>query len=472
MKVACFCTPDINYVYFGTQRPKFGSKEALFYLQRCSNFKHLRQVHGRIIRYGLTHDQLLIRNLIQISSSYGKLNYAKLVFEQLNSPDTFTWNVMIRAYTRFGSPEKALILFTIMVSKGIELDKFTYPFVINACIVSSATDFGKVVQALAIKMGFWNDTYVQNTMMNLYFKCEDADNGHKVFDKMRVQEVVSWTTAIGGLVACGRLEAARRLFEEMPSKNVVSWTAMIDGYVRHQQPMEAFDLFERMRLDGVQPNEFTLVSLIKACAEMGSLKLGKWIHDYAFNNDFKLDPFLGTALIDMYSKCGSLDDARQVFDTMEAKNLATWNTMITSLGVHGLRNEALELFEEMLNNKSNEVPDAITFVGVLNACLQLNDLEQGQKYFNLMTQHYGITPLLEHYACMVQLYRNANVLDDIYTLDKTISVEKTNNYVAEFLQENKIIGVDDIEELLQKHYRYLNCLEEQVVDNFSSSSSP
>ncbi|MED6219346.1 hypothetical protein PIB30_034969 [Stylosanthes scabra] len=433
MKVACFCTPDINYVYFGTQRPRFGSKEALFYLQKCSNFKHLKQVHGRIIRYGLTHDELLIRNLIQISSSYGKLDYAKLVFEQLTSPETFTWNVMIRAYTMFGSPEKALILFTVMVSKGIELDKFTYPFVINACIASSAIGFGKAVQALAIKMRFWSDTYVQNTVMNLYFNCGDADNGLKVFDKMRVKEVVSWTTSIGGLVACGRLEDARRLFEEMPSKNVVSWTAIIDGYVRHQQPMEAFDLFERMQNDGVRPNEFTLVSLIKACAEM--------------------------------------DDARQVFDAMEAKNLATWNTMITSLGVHGLRDEALEVFEEMVN-KAKEVPDAITFVGVLNACLQLNDLEQGQRYFNLMTQNYGIKPLLEHYACMVQLYRNSNVLDDAYKLDETMSVEETNNFVAELLQENKIIGVEDIEELLQKHYcRDLNCLEEQVLDNFSSSSS-
>ena len=461
MKVAC-CTPDIN-VYLGTPRPKFGSKEALVFLQKCCNFKQLKQVHGRIIRYGLTNDQLLIRKLIQMSSSYGKMDYATLVFDQLNAPDTFTWNVMIRAYTMSGSPQKALLLFKVMVSKGYALDKFTYPFVINACIACLALDFGRAVQALAIKMGFWRDIYVQNTMMNLYFKCEDADSGCRVFDKMRARELVSWTTVIAGLVACGQLEAARKIFDKMPSKNVVSWTAMIDGYVKHQQPVEAFDLFERMQLDNVRPNDFTLVSLIKACTEMGSLKLGKWIHDYALQNGFELGPFLGTALIDMYSKCGSLDDARRVFDTMKVKNLATWNTMITSLGVHGLRNEALALFEEMV--KANEVPDAITFVGVLSACLQMNDLEKGQKYFNLMAQHYGITPALEHYTCMVELYSRVNKLDEIYTL------ENTNHNVAELLQESKIIGIDDIKELLHKHHRELNC-SELVVDHSSSSSPP
>ncbi|TKY62942.1 Pentatricopeptide repeat-containing protein [Spatholobus suberectus] len=465
MKVAC-CRTDINIPYLGTPGTRFGSQEALVFLQKCSNFKQLKQVHGRIIRFGLTYDQLLIRKLIQLSSSYGKMNYATLVFDQLNAPDTFTWNVMIRAYTISGSPNMALLLFKVMLCEGFAPDKFTYPFVINACMASSAFDLGRVAHALAMKMGFWGDLYVQNTMMNLYFKCENVDGGWKVFDKMRVRNVFAWTTVIAGLVACGKLDAARKLFEQMPSKNVVSWTAMIDGYVKHKQPVEAFNLFERMQVDDVRPNQYTVVSLVRACTEMGSLKLGRRIHDFALKNGFELGPFLGTALIDMYSKCGSLDDARKVFDMMQVRTLATWNTMITSLGVHGFRNEAISLFEEM--EKANVVPDAITFVGVLSACGYMNDLELAQKYFNLMTDRYGITPILVHYACMVEIYTRANKLDEIYRLGNTM---EANHDVAELLQKRKLTRIDDIKKLIHKPYGDLDFLE-LVLDHSSTSSPP
>ncbi|KAK7290593.1 hypothetical protein RIF29_05125 [Crotalaria pallida] len=468
MKLAC-CTPDINVSHLGTPTTtRFSSKDALVFLNKCCNLKQLKQVHGRVIRFGLTHDQVLIRKLIQLSSSYGKMDYATLLFDQLNTIDTFTWNVMIRAYTLSGSPQKALVLFKVMLSHAFEHDKFTYPFVINACIASFAIDFGRVVQGLAVKMGFWGDIYVQNTMMNLYFKCEDADGGRKVFDKMRARNVVSWTTVIAGLAACGELGDAREVFERMPSKNVVSWTAMIDGYVKQRLPMEAFDLFERMQVDNVRPNEFTVVSLVRACTEMGGLKLGRRIHNYALSNGFQIGPFLGTALIDMYSKCGSLDDARKVFDKMKVKNLATWNAMITSLGVHGLRNEALALFEEMV--KANEVPDAITFVGVLSACVHMNNLEEGLKYFNLMTEHYGITPVLEHYTCIVELYARANGFNEIQASSDTMSPIANHN-VAELLQESKLTDIDDIKKLLDKYFGD-SARSELVVDHSSSVTSP
>ncbi|KAK7377746.1 hypothetical protein VNO80_03178 [Phaseolus coccineus] len=465
MKVAC-CSPELNVPCLGTPRTRFGSEEAHVILQKCSNFKQLKQVHGRIIRFGLIYDQLLMRNLIQLSSSYGKLNYATLVFDQIKAPDTFTWNVMIRAYTIGGSPKMVLLLFKAMLSQGFAPDKFTYPFVISACVASNALDLGKVTHALAIKMRFWSDLYVQTNVMNLYFKCHDVDDGWKVFDKMRVRNVFAWTSVIAGFVACGRLDTARKLSEKMPSKNVVSWTAMIDGYVKHERPIEAFNLFERMLVDEVRPNEYTVVSLVRACTEMGSLKLGRRIHDFVLKNNFELGPFLGTALIDMYSKCGSLDEARNVFDLMQVRTLATWNTMITSLGVHGFRNEAISLFEEMV--KANEVSDAITFVGVLSACIYVNDMELAQKYFNLMTDHYGITPILEHYTCMVEIYTRAVELDEIYTPGSAL---EANHDVAELLLKSKLTTIDDIKKLVQKQYEDLDA-SELVIDHSSMSFEP
>ncbi|KAF8400109.1 hypothetical protein HHK36_015984 [Tetracentron sinense] len=304
------------------------------------------------------------------------MDYATLVFHQIQNPLTFTWNLMIRAHTINGTSYEALILYNLMINRGVPPpDKFTFPFVIKACLLSSAVDKGKEVHALAIKTGFSGDMFVQNSFMNFYFKCGDSNYGHKMFDKMRVRSVVSWTTMITGLVACSELDAARAVFELMPVKNVVSWTAMINGYATNQRPQEAFKLFQLMQLNNVRPNEFTLVSLLVACKELGSLKLGNWIHDFALANGFKLGVFLGTALIDMYSKCGSLEDAERVFDKMQNKTVATWNSMITSLGVHGRGEEALALFAEMEN--VNVRPDAITFVGVLCACVHSGKVDDG-----------------------------------------------------------------------------------------------
>ncbi|XP_058737672.1 pentatricopeptide repeat-containing protein At3g26630, chloroplastic-like [Vicia villosa] len=467
MKLSCH-TPHAKI----PQEPTFSSDKARFFLQNCNNFKQLKQIHARIIRFGLTHDQLLIRKLCQFSSSYGKVDYASLVFDQLDSPDTFTWNVMIRACNTSGSPEKAIFLFKEMYCHGFETDKFTYPFVLNACIASGFIDFGRVVHGVSIKMGFWSDVYVQNNMMNLYFKCgrDVVEDGWKVFDRMRVRNVVSWTTVIAGLVGCGKLDAAREVFEKMGCKNVVSWTAMIDGYVKCGNPIMAFDLFERMLLANVRPNEFTLVSLIKACTDLGSLKLGRRMHDFALKNGFEVGPFLGTALIDMYSKCGSLDNAVRVFGLMQVRNLATWNTMITSIGVHGFREEVLDLFEEM--ERANVVPDAITFVGVLSACVQMNDLEKGYKYFSLMTEHYGITPIFEHYTCIVELYVRANELNEIGTLGNTMSLSmKESHYVAELLQESKLTSIDDIKKFIHKHYTDSDLLE-LVLDHSATPTQP
>ncbi|KAL6994555.1 hypothetical protein U1Q18_012658 [Sarracenia purpurea var. burkii] len=414
--VACLsCAPNVlpgtirnpfpNSRENDSKQLKFGYGDALSLLQNCSDFKQLKQIHARIIRNGLllSHHQLLLTKLIRLCSSYANMDYATLVFSQVPTPPIFAWNLMIRSHTLNGSSPQALLLYNLMICRGMPPDKFTFPFVIKACLASSSADKGKEVHVLAIKCGYSEDIFFQNTLMDLYFKCGESDYGRKVFDKMRAKNMVSWTTMITGLVACGDLDAARALFEQMPIKSVVSWTTMINGYARNGRPYEAFDLFRRMQLDdnNVKPNEFTLVSLLIACAELGSLNLGRWIHDFALKEGFSMGVFLGTALIDMYSKCGSLEDAKGVFDSMEVKSTATWNSMITSLGVHGRGEEALDLFEKM--EVANIQPDAITFVGILCACVRTQDVAGGRRYFKYMRERYGITPIVEHHTCMAEL---------------------------------------------------------------------
>ncbi|XP_010528110.2 PREDICTED: pentatricopeptide repeat-containing protein At3g26630, chloroplastic [Tarenaya hassleriana] len=385
---------------------RFRCREALFFLRNCSSFIQLKQIHAKIIRHSLSQDQLIVRQLLHLSSSFGETQYASLVFRQLRSPSTFTWNLMIRSLCINDKPREALVLFVLMISHPSTPDKFTFPFVIKACLASSSLRLGKQVHGLAVKAGFSSDVFLQNTLMDMYFKCGLSDCGRKVFEKMRVRTIVSWTTMLNGLVSYGQLDSARTMFNQMPTRNVVSWTAMITAYVKNQRPDEAFRLFCEMQVDNVRPNEFTLVNLLQASTQLGSLSMGRWVHDFAHKNGFPLDCFLGTALIDMYSKCGSLQDARKVFHKMQTKSLATWNAMITSLGVHGCGEEALSIFEQMELESSIE-PDAITFVGVLSACVNTRNVKEGLKYFSHMTQHYGIPAIPEHYASMIQLLDNA-----------------------------------------------------------------
>ncbi|XP_057971113.1 pentatricopeptide repeat-containing protein At3g26630, chloroplastic [Malania oleifera] len=443
--MTCSCSPDaLPRTTTPFPSPTFtrrlrSQEVALALLQRCSDFKQLKQVHSHIIRNGPSCDQKLATKLLCLCSSYGKMDYATLVFRQMQNPLSFAWNIMIRGHTLNGDSHKALLLYKLMIFQCVAPDKFTFPFVIKACIASSAIDKGREVHVMAIKTGFAGDVFVQNTLMDLYLKCGGLVDGRKVFHKMRVRNVVSWTTMLTGLIVHEELDAARQFFEQMPIRNVVSWTAMINGYVRNQRPHEAFELFRRMQHDNVRPNEFTLVSLLTACAELGSLNLGSWIHDFALKNGFKLGAFLGTALIDMYSKCGSLEDARDVFDKMQTKSLATWNSMISSLGVHGCGEEALALFAQM--ESANVQPDAITFVGVLCACVHTGNVGAGVKYFKDMSEHYSITPIPEHYTCMIELSNRANMLDELSELAVVMPVKPSHCVTASMLRDSKVYSV-------------------------------
>ncbi|KAK9750010.1 hypothetical protein RND81_02G166100 [Saponaria officinalis] len=396
-------------------------------LQNCTNPKHLTQIHAKLIKstnISYTQNHIIGTKLLRLYSSYGNLNYATSVFNLMNSPPTFTWNLIIRAHTINGFSRKSVVLFNLMICDGVSPDKFTFPFVLKACAGIRSVEKGKEVHGFAIKTGYYSrDLFVKNTLLDMYLKCGELGYARKVFDEMSVRNVVSWTTMVSGLVAVGEVDSARGLFDQMHERNVVSWSAMINGYVASGRPQEAFELFAEMQEEGVIPNEFTLVMLLRACTELGSLRLGTWVHEYALKNGFKLGAYLGTALVDMYSKCGSLDEARKVFNTMEERSLATWNSMISSLGVHGCGEEALSLFEQMI--QQHVMPDAITFAGVLSACVQTNQVNEGLRYFSYMIGKCGIVPVLEHYVYMFELWRRANEMVEIrylkgdWTWDKT-----------------------------------------------------
>lgn len=181
-------------------------------------------------------------------------------------------------------------------------------------------------------------------------------------------------------------------------------------YAQNGMSDEAIKLFHGMKDAGVNPDKITLAGVLSACASIGALELGKWIDAYASQRGLQHDIFVSTALVDMYAKCGSLDDARRVFENMPIKNEASWNAMISALAFHGLSREALSLFERMSTEGMDACPNDVTFVGVLSACVHAGLVDEGWRYFNSMSLSYGLTPKIEHYSCMVDLLSRAGQL--------------------------------------------------------------
>ncbi|XP_071717474.1 putative pentatricopeptide repeat-containing protein At1g74400 [Rutidosis leptorrhynchoides] len=219
------------------------------------------------------------------------------------------------------------------------------------------------------------------------------------------------TSLVGYYSSVGNLADAHRVFDEMPTKNVVSWTVLISAYVDNQKPNVAIKLFRVMHMSNVDPDQVTLTVVLSACADLGALDVGKWIHKLIrTNKKLNKDLSLYNALLNMYTKCGDIETAKVLFDNIRDKDVTTWTSMITGYAIHGRAKEALALFKQMTDTKI--VPNDVTFIGVLMACSHVCNVDDGKHYFKKMVHFYGIKPRMSHYGCMVDLLCRAGCLQE------------------------------------------------------------
>lgn len=218
---------------------------------------------------------------------------------------------------------------------------------------------------------------------------------------------------------CEEIKFARNVFDEIPVRNVIAWSSMISGYSRVEMFNEALSLFREMQKAGVVPDEVTMVSVISACAASGALDVGRWVHSYIDKKLIKKDLELSTALINMYAKCGCVEKAKQVFDTMPVRDAKAWSSMIVGFAIHGHAKNALEAFSFMEEAKVQ--PNHVTFVGVLSACAHGGLVGDGRKYWSRMLES-GVEPSMEHYGCMVDLLCRANLIEDAYAFVETMPI--------------------------------------------------
>ncbi|XP_026430552.1 pentatricopeptide repeat-containing protein At5g66520-like [Papaver somniferum] len=279
----------------------------------------------------------------------------------------------------------------------------------SSCSVLGVISKGEETHCQAVKHGFDIDIFVQSSLIHFHRSNDKFSFACKLFDEILERDVATWTTLLSCYANHGSTGTACELSKEMPEKGVVSFSAMITGYVRKGRFNKALELFRELQIQGLEPNDSTVMGVISASADLGSLDTSKWIHSYIRNkNGNRFDSRINTALIGMYFKCGSVEDGVFFFKGVKEKLVGERTTMISGITMHGFGERSVELFENMVESRVK--PNAITFFGLLSGCTHAGLVKEGLMYFKRIKSEFGIEPTVEHFGCVVDFLGRAGLI--------------------------------------------------------------
>ncbi|XP_077234067.1 putative pentatricopeptide repeat-containing protein At5g52630 [Tasmannia lanceolata] len=364
-------------------------------LSACSSLCSIelgKQIHAYIIKYQIELDTSTGNSLCSLYSKCGSLESAEKVFRSIPEKNVISWTTIISACGSNGESEMGLRLFVEMLSENAEPNEFTWTSVLSLCCILQAFGLGEQMHSLIIKFGCQSNLPVRNSIMYLYLKC-------------------------------GRIEEARKLFSDMEKVSLITWNAMIAGHAQmmdrakddlsaHGCGMEALKIFLKLNCSSMKPDLFSFSSVLTVCSSLVALEQGEQIHAQTIKTGFLSDVVVGSALVNMYNKCGSIEKASKAFVEMSTRTLISWTSMITGYAQHGRSQEALQLFEDM--RLAGVRPNQITFVGVLSACSHAGMVNEALSYFEMMKNEYEIRPVMDHFACLIDMFVRLGRLDEAF----------------------------------------------------------
>nr|GMD75207.1 pentatricopeptide repeat-containing protein At1g08070, chloroplastic [Ipomoea batatas] len=385
--------------------------QSLSLLSNCRTIENLRQIHSQIIKCGLHHSPFALSKLVQFCaiSPFGDISYALSIFDTIENPNVVVYNMMIRGYSLSSSPGLALEFYRRMLFSGNHPNSYTFPFVFKSCARMAMGRVGKQVHGHVLKVGLGSDVYVHASLVNMYAQTGELSCARLVFDKSSYRDAVSFTSLICGYVLRGFLDDARKLFDEIPVRDVVCWNAMISGYAQVGRYKEALALFEEMKRENVTPDVSTLLSLLSACAHLGELGLGIWVHSWIEDHGLSSNLRLINGLIDMYAKCGDLDSAKRLFESTGERDLISWNVMIGGYTLKGKYKEALSVFRQM--QRSRVEPNDVTFLSILPACAHLGALDLGKWIHAYIDRHQDDFKNASLWTSLINMYAKCGNLE-------------------------------------------------------------
>ncbi|KAL1833815.1 hypothetical protein DCAR_0103940 [Daucus carota subsp. sativus] len=389
-------------------------------------------------------------NMVSGYVKLGMVGAARRLFDRMPVRDVVSWNSMVVGYAKSGEFGECVRFFKELRRSSIGLNEFSFSGVLTVCVKGKDFGFTKQVHCRVLVDGFLSNVVIVSSIVDAYAACGKLDDSRRLFDEMKIRDVLAWTTLVSGYAKWGKMKLARELFDAMPEKNSVSWTALVSGYARKNMGDEALELFTTMIRSRFKPDQFTFSSCLCACASIPSLKHGKEIHAFLMRSNFRPNTIVVSSLIDMYSKCGKIRTGERVFDVSGDKNdIILWNTIISALAQHGLGEEAIQMFRYMVRRGLQ--PDRITLVVILNACSHSGLVQEGLCIFESITSYYGVSLDQEHYACLIDLLGRAGKFDEVLKQLKRIPFEPDSRVWNALLGVSRIHGNIEMGRMAAEH---------------------
>lgn len=496
------------WVQPGLQMDQFVISIAIKACAVSMNICYGELLHGYALKSGLKNSVFVGSALLDMYMKLGKLEQGRSFFKEMTIRNVVSWTAIIVGLAHAGHSMEALLYFSEMWKSKVGCDPYTFAIALKASADSGSLHDGKAIHVQAIKKGFDESSYVVNTLAALYNKCGKPDYGFRLFERMGMLNVVSWTTIITsyaqmgqevhaveafkrmrnldvspneytlsavisacanhaviewgeqlhafvlrlGLIdalsvansimtmysACGHLTSASIIFHDMPRKDIVSWSTIIAVYSQGGYGIEAFEYLSWMRKEGPKPNEFSLASVLSVCGSIALLEQGRQVHAHVLCIGLDHEAMILSALVKMYSKCGSLQEASKIFYWAKSNDIISWTAMISGYAEHGYSQEAINLFEKIDSNGLK--PDSVTFIGVLTACSHVGLVDLGFHYFNLMRCKYQISPTKEHYGCMIDLLCRAGRLSEAEHMIRSMPFQSDDVVWSTLLRTCRIHG--------------------------------
>lgn len=380
----------------------------VFAISSCTSVSYCSAIHARVIKSLNYSDGFIGDRLV---SMYFKLGYdedAQRLFDEMPNRDLVSWNSLMSGLSGRGYLGACLNAFCRMrTESGRQPNEVTLLSVVSACADMGALDEGKSIHGVVVKLGMSGKAKVVNSLINMYGKL-------------------------------GFLDAASQLFEEMPVRSLVSWNSMVVIHNHNGYAEKGMDLFNLMKRAGINPDQATMVALLRACTDTGLGRQAESIHAYIHRCGFNADIIIATALLNLYAKLGRLNASEDIFEEMKDRDRIAWTAMLAGYAVHACGREAIKLFDLMI--KEGVEVDHVTFTHLLSACSHSGLVEEGKKYFEIMSEVYRVEPRLDHYSCMVDLLGRSGRLEDAYELIKSMPMEPSSGVWGALLGACRVYG--------------------------------
>ncbi|TQE05307.1 hypothetical protein C1H46_009082 [Malus baccata] len=352
-----------------------------FLFHSCTNVHHAKQLHAYLVVLGKSQNIFLAAKLVNRYAYLGDLSFSRRTFDSIPRKDVYTWNSMVSAYVRSGRFREALDCFSqFPLTSDLHPDFYTFPPVLKAC--ENLVD-GKKIHCRVLKLGFEWDVFVAASLIHMYSRF-------------------------------GFIYVARKLFDDMPIRDTGSWNAMISGFCQNANAADALDVLVEMRMEGIKMDRVTVASLLTACAQSNDISSGMLIHLYVIKHGLDFDLFVCNALINMYSKFGSLGHARRVFDQMEVRDLVSWNSIVAAYEQNNDPITALELFNAM--QLRGIQPDFLTLVSLASILAQLSDSEKSKSVHGFILRRDWFVEDVVIGNAVVDMYAKLGAIDSARTV--------------------------------------------------------